>query len=173
MKTYSTRSNAKAGIIATDVGINVVPNGARFGLEAMLPSGATDALQTRLDELGFRTVRPAVPDPLPETSRKAKKSARSERKAKAEASRSEVAKVKAERKVNGAAKTKKQTMLDMICRKHGATALEITEALGWQPAGLAALGVVRAAEEAGIEISSQRDEKAGRLRYFGAPRDAA
>ena len=81
MKTYSTRSNAKAGIIAfrkahpdmNDVGINVVEQFGgivrpRFALEAVLPSGATDALQTRLDELGFYTTRPAIPDPLPEAS---------------------------------------------------------------------------------------------------------
>ena len=64
-KTYSTRSNAKAGIMAfrkahpdmTDVEFSVIPDGKRFGVEAMLPSGATDTLRTRLEELGFRTAR--------------------------------------------------------------------------------------------------------------------
>ena len=105
MTTYSILRNAKNGIIAfrkdhpdmSDVTINVVTtirfNVTRFALEAVLPSGATDALQTRLDDLGFKTVRPPVPDPLPETSVyydpefkakvDAKKAKRSERKAKA------------------------------------------------------------------------------------------
>ena len=64
MKVYATERGARRVVTSFrktnpelhDIGIRIIEEGT-FGIEALLPSGATDTLRTRLEDLGFRTVR--------------------------------------------------------------------------------------------------------------------
>jgi len=64
MKVYATEGGArravtnfrKANSELADVKTHII-QGCGFGIVALLPSGATDTLRTRLEDLGFRTVR--------------------------------------------------------------------------------------------------------------------
>jgi len=72
MKVYATERNADRVVVKflkdhpelEDVSIRLVSltrvsdqKDLGFAIEALLPSGATDTLRTRLEDLGFRTVR--------------------------------------------------------------------------------------------------------------------
>jgi hypothetical protein len=66
-------------------------------------------------------------------------------------------------KTNGG-KTKNEIMLDMICRKRGATEAEICEQIGWKAC---LVTLKRAAEKFAVKLTSEKDKATNRNRYFG------
>jgi hypothetical protein len=68
-------------------------------------------------------------------------------------------------KTSGKGKTKNEIMLDMICRKRGATEAEICEQIGWKAC---LVTLKRAAEKFAVKLTSEKDKATNRNRYFGA-----
>jgi hypothetical protein len=64
-----------------------------------------------------------------------------------------------------AGKTKNEVMLDMVCRKRGATEAEICEQIGWKAC---LVTLKRAAEKFRVSLTSEKDKTTNRNRYFGA-----